>query len=49
MITPGDIGLMLLVWGDCASAADCPADLDRNATVNGGDLGLLLLNFGNSV
>ena len=49
VITPADIGLMLLVWGDCASAADCPADLDRNATVNGGDLGLLLLNFGNSV
>ena len=34
-----DLGQMLGSWGVCGG---CPADLDGNGSVDGGDLGLIL-------
>ena len=34
---------MLVAWGPCNR--DCTADLDQNGTVDGADLGLLLVDW----
>jgi subtilisin-like proprotein convertase family protein len=44
LVDAGDIGVMLLGFGDCG--AECPADLDGNGIVDAGDIGTLLLGFG---
>jgi hypothetical protein len=46
VVDAGDIAVMLLAFGECTVAADCPADLDRNGLVDSGDIGLMLLLFG---
>ncbi len=48
-ITISDLSLMLLEWGLCPNAADCPSDLDRDEETSGSDLGNLLLMLDESV
>jgi hypothetical protein len=46
-VDAGDIGVLLLAFGDCPARTNCPADLDANGIVDAGDIGVLLLGFGN--
>lgn len=38
----GDLGLLLVAWGDCDACAACAADLTRDCIVDGADLGVLM-------
>ena len=42
VVNSGDIGLLLLQFGDCAC---CTGDLDQNGVVDSGDISVLLLQF----
>jgi hypothetical protein len=43
-VDAGDIGSLLLAFGDCPSG--CTADLDGSGQVDAGDIGAILLTFG---
>ncbi len=45
-VDAGDIGSLLILFGDCGSGA-CPGDLDGSRSVDAGDIGSLLILFGN--
>ena len=47
VVDAGDIGVLLLGFGDCPASGGCPSDLDQNGVVDAGDIGVLLLSFGN--
>jgi hypothetical protein len=44
VVDAGDIGSLLLAFGDCPSG--CTADLDGSGQVDAGDIGAILLTFG---
>jgi hypothetical protein len=41
-----DLVAVILAWGDCADASDCPADIDGNDVVNVDDLIAVILGWG---
>jgi len=43
LVGGSDLGILLLAWGPCGTAAACPADLNGDSGVDGADLGLILL------
>lgn len=46
-VDTGDLGLLLLSFGDCDGGAPaCSGDLDGTGSVNTGDVAMLLLDFG---
>jgi hypothetical protein len=45
IVDAGDIGVLLLAFGNCSGA--CPSDIDGNGIVDAGDIGVMLLAFGN--
>jgi hypothetical protein len=47
IVDAGDIGSLLILFGDCAGGTPgCAGDLDGSGTVDAGDIGSLLLMFG---
>lgn len=42
-VNGSDLGILLLLFGDCADPFSCPGDLDNNGSVDGGDIGLMLV------
>jgi hypothetical protein len=47
IVDAGDIGVILLGFGECSARNNCPGDLDANGIVDAGDIGVMLLGFGN--
>ena len=47
IVDAGDIGSLLILFGDCAGGTPgCAGDLDGSGTVDAGDIGSMLLMFG---
>ena len=43
----GDVGLVLVSWGQCeGGVAGCVGDIDKNGSVDAGDIALIVLNYG---
>ncbi|NBX26399.1 MAG: hypothetical protein EBQ99_10210, partial [Planctomycetes bacterium] len=47
LVDAGDIGVILLGFGDCSARTNCSGDLDANGIVDAGDIAVMLLGFGN--
>jgi hypothetical protein len=45
IIDSADLSLMLLEFGRCDVASNCPADLDHSGEVDSGDVSLMLLEI----
>ena len=44
-INGGDLGVLLLSFGECPDPFDCSADLDGNGEVDAGDISLMLVSW----
>jgi hypothetical protein len=45
-VDAGDIGSLLVLFGDCSACGECEGDLDGSRSVDSGDIGNLLVLFG---
>ena len=45
-VDAGDIGRLLVRFGDCSGAGGCEGDLDASGSVDAADIGMVLLSFG---
>ena len=45
-VDAGDIGSLLILFGDCGACGECVGDLDGSRAVDAGDIGNLLILFG---
>jgi hypothetical protein len=45
LVGAGDLAIILLDFGPCASGSPCPSDLDGSGSVDAGDIAFLLLLF----